>query len=62
MHIRAAMSSIQVDDTDPRFDYKDNAWTNTGQSDEFDSTSHSASTAGAMVAFGPFTGTKNTSA
>ncbi|KAH8113968.1 hypothetical protein DFH11DRAFT_1771668 [Phellopilus nigrolimitatus] len=50
-------SSIIVDDTDPRFNYKDNAWTAGGQSGEFDSTAHSSSVAGAQVVFGPFTGT-----
>ena len=50
------MSFVQVDDTDPRFDYKDNVWISGGQSEEFDSTSHSSSTAGAEVTFGPFTG------
>lgn len=50
------MSSDTVDDTDPRFDYKDDAWTAGGQTGEFGGTSHSTSTGGAMVKFGPFTG------
>ncbi|KAL5498970.1 hypothetical protein ACEPAH_1488 [Sanghuangporus vaninii] len=50
------MSSITVDDTDSRFDYKDNSWTASGQTGELDGTSHSTSIGGAMVTFGPFTG------
>ncbi|KAL5522753.1 hypothetical protein ACEPAG_8771 [Sanghuangporus baumii] len=51
------MSSIAVDDTDSRFDYKDDSWAAGGQTGEFEGTSHSTSTGGAMVTFGPFTGT-----
>ncbi|KAL5522986.1 hypothetical protein ACEPAF_1253 [Sanghuangporus sanghuang] len=50
------MSSITVDDTDSRFDYKDSSWTADGQTGEFEGTSHSTSIGGAMVTFGPFTG------
>ncbi|THH12154.1 hypothetical protein EW145_g205 [Phellinidium pouzarii] len=51
------MSSTFVDDTDPRFDYKDGAWTAGGEANEFDSTSHSSDVGGAQALFGPFTGT-----
>ncbi|KAL5481070.1 hypothetical protein ACEPAI_10011 [Sanghuangporus weigelae] len=51
------MSSITVDDTDSHFDYKDDSWAAGGQTGEFEGTSHSTSTGGAMVTFGPFTGT-----
>ncbi|EJC99234.1 uncharacterized protein FOMMEDRAFT_160827 [Fomitiporia mediterranea MF3/22] len=54
------MSSTIVDDTDSRFNYKDNAWKPSGQSGELDSTSHSTSLAGAVLQFGPFTGTSVT--
>ena len=50
------MSSDIADDTDSRFDYKDSDWTAGGESGEFDGTSHSSTTAGAMVVFGPFQG------
>ena len=51
------MSTIQVDDTDSRFTYKDSFWVAGGQAGEFDNTSHSSTVAGAQVAFGPFNGT-----
>lgn len=51
------MASEEVDDADGRFNYKDNAWAVGGQVGEFDGTSHSTSTSGAQVVFGPFFGT-----
>lgn len=52
------MASEDVDDTDARFDYKDDAWSTGGQAGEYDGTSHSTDTASAQVVFGPFTGAR----
>lgn len=51
------MSTGVYDDTSSLFTYKDNAWVaQTGENGALNGTTHSSSTEGAVVQFGPFTG------
>lgn len=51
------MSTGVYDDTSSLFTYKDNAWVaQTGENGALNGTTHSSSTGGAAVSFGPFTG------
>lgn len=56
--LRHAMASntVDIDDTDSRFDYKDESWQLGFAIVAFNSTFHTTSTAGAQVVFGPFYG------